>query len=293
LTARDFFYRSSGSLRAPWQWIGFLLIAASVSLLTAALAGPYALRVLSDAALSFWSLLAGLLVAHVTMVRFVDRGGWAAIGLAPRQASPGRLAVGLAAGSLGILVPSGVLLAAHGLQSEPAAAPYSWIHYAASLAAFFLPQSLAEEMLSRGYLFARTRDAIGWKGSLAITSVGFGLLHMANPGATPQSIAIVILAGGFLGGILLLTDSLYAAWMAHFAWNWSMAAVLHATVSGLPAHPPDYRVVDHGPTWLTGGVWGPEGGAAAALGMGLCIVALVAWRRRSPPAAPLLLSGHD
>ncbi|HKV52302.1 MAG TPA: type II CAAX endopeptidase family protein [Gemmatimonadaceae bacterium] len=286
MKARDFFYRSSGSLRAPWQWIGFLLIAASVGLLTVVFAAPYALRLLSPEAVSFWSLLAGLLAAHVVMVRLVDRGAWAPIGLARRQASPPRLAVGLVAGSLGILAPSGVLLAAHWLRDTPASAPYSWIHYSASLAAFFLPQSLAEEMLSRGYLFARTREAIGWKGALAITSVGFGLLHMANPGATPLSIVVVIIAGAFLGGILLLTDSLYAAWMAHFAWNWSMAAVLHATVSGLPAHPPGYRMIDQGPTWLTGGVWGPEGGAAAALGMVVCIVALVAWRRRSPHAAP-------
>lgn len=286
MKARDFFYRSSGSLRAPWQWIGFLLIALSVSLLTAALAAHYALPVLSQLALSFWSLLAGLIVAHIVMVRFVDRASWAPIGLAPRQASPSRLAVGLAAGSLGILAPSGVLLAVHWLSGEPAAAPYSWIHYAASWAAFFLPQSLAEELLSRGYLFARTREAIGWKGALAITSVGFGLLHFANPGANPQSIAVVIIAGGFLGGILLLTNSLYAAWMAHFAWNWCMAALLHASVSGLPANPPDYRVVDHGPAWLTGGAWGPEGGVAAVLGMAICITALVAWRRRSPRAAP-------
>ena len=30
---------------------------------------------------------------------------------------------------------------------------------------------------------------------------------------------------------------------------------------------PDYRTVEQGPDWLTGGQWGPEGGAAAALGM--------------------------
>jgi membrane protease YdiL (CAAX protease family) len=286
LTARDFFYRSSGSLRAPWQWIGFLLIAASVSLLMVQLAGPYALRALSPEAVSFWSLLFGLIVAHIVMVRGVDHGSWAPIGLAWRHATAPRLAVGLAAGSLGILAPSGVLLAAHWLRSEPTGATYSWLHYAASWAWFFLPQSLAEEMLSRGYLFARTREAIGWKGALVITSVGFGLLHLGNPGATPLAIAIVIIAGFFLGGILLLTNSLYAAWMAHFAWNWCMAALLHTPVSGLPARPPGYRVVDHGPDWLTGGVWGPEGGVAAALGMAICIIALVAWRRRTPHAAP-------
>ena len=286
MTARDFFYRPSGSLRAPWQWIGFLLVALSAGLLTAGLAAPYALRVLSPLALSFWSLLVGLVVAHVVMVRFVDHGTWAPIGLSRRSAAPARLAVGLIAGSVGILMPSGVLLAAHWMRGEPATARYSWVHYAASLVALFLPQSLGEELLSRGYLFARTREAIGWPAALTITSIGFGLLHFANPGATPQAIVIVIIAGFFLGAILLLTRSLYAAWMAHFAWNWSMAALLHATVSGLPALPPDYRVVSSGPAWLTGGAWGPEGGLAAVLGMTLCIGALVAWRRRAPRAAP-------
>ncbi len=286
MTARDFFYRPSGSLRAPWQWIGFLLVALSVALLTAAFTAPYALRVLSETALSFWSLLLGLGVAHVVMVRWVDHGTWLPVGPSRRSATPARLAVGMVAGSLGILAPSGVLLLVHSLRDEPATAVYSWFHYAASLAALFLPQSLAEELLSRGYLFARTREAIGWPLALAITSVGFGLLHFANPGATPRAMSIVIIAGFFLGGILLLTRSLYAAWMAHFAWNWSMAALLHATVSGLPARPPDYRVVANGPAWLTGGDWGPEGGVAAVLGMAICTIALVAWQRRSPRAAP-------
>jgi uncharacterized protein len=40
----------------------------------------------------------------------------------------------------------------------------------------------------------------------------------------------------------------------------------------------DYRVIDSGPDWITGGAWGPEGGAGAIVGM----LAGVAWllRRR-------------
>jgi hypothetical protein len=45
------------------------------------------------------------------------------------------------------------------------------------------------------------------------------------------------------------------------------AAVLHSAVSGLPLPTPGYRLADNGPTWLTGGTWGPEGGLAAAAGM--------------------------
>jgi hypothetical protein len=55
--------------------------------------------------------------------------------------------------------------------------------------------------------------------------------------------------------------------MAHFAWNWTMAVLFHTAVSGLPLESPDYRYVDAGPDWATGGTWGPEGGAAGGLGM--------------------------
>ncbi|HET6761738.1 MAG TPA: hypothetical protein VFH13_06535, partial [Gemmatimonadaceae bacterium] len=70
-----------------------------------------------------------------------------------------------------------------------------------------------------------------------------------------------------LGVILLTTQSLYAAGAAHFAWNWVMAVALHIQVSGLASENPDYRTVETGPDWLTGGPWGPEGGVAAVAAM--------------------------
>ena len=42
---------------------------------------------------------------------------------------------------------------------------------------------------------------------------------------------------------------------------------VHIAVSGLASGDPDYRVVDSGPDWLTGGRWGPEGGLAAVVAM--------------------------
>jgi hypothetical protein len=62
----------------------------------------------------------------------------------------------------------------------------------------------------------------------------------------------------------------------HFAWNWVMAAWLHTSVSGIAIIAPDYRVVDAGPDWLTGGAWGPEGGLAAALSMFAVVIYLYA-----------------
>src|SRR6185369_2022928 len=101
-----------------------------------------------------------------------------------------------------------------------------------------------------------------------VTSVAFGLLHLQNSGANAASITLVTLAGLFLGGVLVATRSVYAAWMAHFAWNWTMAVLFHAAVSGLSMEAPGYRYVDAGPDWATGGEWGPEGGIPAGVGMG-------------------------
>jgi membrane protease YdiL (CAAX protease family) len=143
----------------------------------------------------------------------------------------------------------------------------SWWAVTGITFANLLPAAAGEELFIRGYIFASMRDAIGSRWTLVWTSIVFGLLHMGNPGADAQSIVIVMLAGFFLGSVLLATRSLYAAIAAHFVWNWFMAAGLHTPVSGLAVTTPDYRVIDNGPDWLTGGGWGPEGGFAAALGM--------------------------
>ena len=137
-----------------------------------------------------------------------------------------------------------------------------------------LPAALAEEVVTRGYVLTAFRDALGWPAAVFITSVAFGLLHLQNPGSSAQSVIVVALAGVFLAVIRIVTDSLYAAWAAHFAWNWVMAALFHAPVSGFAFEYPAYRYVDAGPDWATGGSWGPESGIPAALAMIAAIVIL-------------------
>jgi len=147
------------------------------------------------------------------------------------------------------------------------------------------PAAMWEELTFRGYPFAVLRERFGAVAAVGVTSVLFGLLHVSNPGATPLAITMVIVAGIFLGAILLATRSLWATWAAHFAWNWTMAALFHMEVSGGGFPTPDYRVVEVGPDWLTGGGWGPEGGVAALLGMTTAMLYLRARARRAPADA--------
>jgi hypothetical protein len=59
-----------------------------------------------------------------------------------------------------------------------------------------------------------------------------------------------------------------------------MVALFHAPVSGLDMALPDWRLVDSGPDWATGGAWGPEGGLAATIGMALTLTYLISRRSR-------------
>jgi membrane protease YdiL (CAAX protease family) len=176
-------------------------------------------------------------------------------------------------GLLPIAIPSLALLAFGELRFV-SSAPGSWWAAAGISLVNLLPAAASEELLLRGYVFSALREATSARFTLIATSVIFGLLHIPNPGSDAESIAIVMLAGFFLGSVLLATRSLYAAIAAHFVWNWFMAAGLHTAVSGIAVMTPDYQVVDAGPDWLTGGSWGPEGGLAAALGMFAVLVYL-------------------
>jgi membrane protease YdiL (CAAX protease family) len=217
-----------------------------------------------------------LLLAHWMTFRSYDPRAWSFVALDREAARPGLLGFGALVGGLPIAVASLVLVSLGLLALQPAA-DGPWWRVTAAITVFLLPAALYEELLTRGYIFATLREWLGARWALVLTSVGFGLLHLANPNVTPMSIGLVILAGVYLAAVLIALRSLYAAWLAHWAWNWVMAALLHVPVSGLPLEQPDYQIIDAGPDWLTGGQWGPEGGAAAAAGM-LGGLAYLYWR---------------
>lgn len=218
---------------------------------------------------------AGLLAAHAFVIAKFESGDWRYVLMDARAAEPRRWVLAAGAGTAAIAVPSLLLLGA-GMFAFAPAIEGSSLATAAYLGWVLIPAALGEELLARGYLFSLLRESVGWRWAIAVTSVGFGLLHLPNPGSNPQAILTVVLAGVFLGLVLVRTASLYAAWAAHAAWNLVLAAVLHADVSGIAfAGTPDYQLVDTGPDWLTGGRWGPEGGAAAAAGLLLASVVLL------------------
>jgi membrane protease YdiL (CAAX protease family) len=282
LTGRALLFTQSGALRAPWRIVGFLIASLGCGVLTMAVIAPFQSTIRATAVPDFadWIvILATVAGGHAVTLRWIDPRPWRDVWLDCGAARPRRLVEGYLLGMLAIGLPSAALLAAGWLAVEPHT-PGSWTGAALRVSALLLVAALAEELIFRGYILAVLREKLGWGPALAVTSVAFGYVHVANPGASARALLLVMLAGLFLGGLVAVTRSLYAAWMAHFAWNWTMAVLLHIPVSGLETETPDYRTVDAGPDWVTGGAWGPEGGSGAALGMLAGLGYLVARRRR-------------
>jgi membrane protease YdiL (CAAX protease family) len=227
----------------------------------------------------YYGQLAGIAAATWIMLRGVDHRAWADVDLGAAAARPRQFATGWLVGTAAIAATCGLLLVVGLLRFEPSTIDGEWLGAAARVSLVLLPSALAEEMASRGYLLTVLRERVGTRAAVIMTSAGFGLLHLSNPGWTLVSLSMVMLAGVFLATVRIALGSLYAAWMAHLAWNWVMAVPLHAYVSGRRLEAPGYRAVAVGPQWLSGGSWGPEGGLVAALGM-IGVLAYFYVRRR-------------
>jgi membrane protease YdiL (CAAX protease family) len=281
-------YAPSGRLRAPWRLALYLLALVS-GLYVASAFTPllYAAGrlVTPRPSLEPWVQLLAAALAHLLCLRIVERRPWADVRLGRAALGARPVAFGAGLGALAVAVPTGLLLAAGAFRVTPGSAGSSLAAGAALLGAL-APAALFEELLVRGYPFLVLRESVGAAPALLGTSAVFGALHATNPGATVWSCLVVALAGVFLGGVLLATGSLWAAFAAHLAWNWTLAGGFHALVSGLAFVAPDYRVVDAGPDWLTGGAWGPEGGAGAVAGMLAALAVLLRRARRADPSSP-------
>lgn len=270
MTARSFFRDSRGTTRPPWRLALFAASTAASLIVINGAVVPFvsaAFAVAGVRAVLFpWVLLGSIVLGHIVTFRIAEPRGWRSVRL-DRSAFRWRAVLGAAAlAALAIALASAPLFAAGWLRVEPAPQG-STLGAGLLMLGFLAPAALWEEMVFRGYAFSLLAEWWGTPAALGATSIVFGLVHLQNAGATPESIAVVVVAGVFLGAVLVAMRSLWAAFAAHLTWNWMLAGVLHSAVSGIPFATPDYRVVDAGPDWATGGVWGPEGGVPAALGL--------------------------
>ncbi len=125
--------------------------------------------------------------------------------------------------------------------------------------------ALAEEVAFRGYPFQRLIEAMGPTLATLVFSFAFAGLHVFNPGANRASFAITVFSSWLLSVAYLRTRALWVCWGWHFAWNASMCVVFGLPVSGITEFSPVIQSNTVGPTWITGGDYGPEASVVTAI----------------------------
>ncbi|HTR80834.1 MAG TPA: type II CAAX endopeptidase family protein [Bacteroidota bacterium] len=130
----------------------------------------------------------------------------------------------------------------------------------------FIIGAFGEELLFRGYLFQTMVEGTGKIIAVLAFAAFFGFAHSSNPNVTFFSLVNVALAGVWLAIAYFKTRTLWFPIALHFSWNFMQNHVFSFPVSGIQFGKYQLGVlVQSGPNWLTGGTFGPEGGALATL----------------------------
>ena len=141
-----------------------------------------------------------------------------------------------------------------------------------------------EELALRLVIFRLLWRAAGIWPALAGAALLFGVLHLANPDASPFAAACLIAGEGIGIGLYLLTGRIWAPIGMHAGWNFSQGWIFGAAVSGtaeIAGGPLVLHATGGVPDALSGGGFGPEASCAALVISLLASVALLlaAWKR--------------
>jgi membrane protease YdiL (CAAX protease family) len=167
----------------------------------------------------------------------------------------------------------------------PGDGPLTVLGWMALALLYFLVQGPSEEVLARGYLLPVLGKRGGLWVGIVVSSLVFALMHGANPSIGPVPLLNLFLVGIFFCFYALKEAGLWGVFGWHSAWNWAQGAVFGLEVSGMgtfSAHPL-FDFNEAGPDWMTGGLFGPEGGAAVTIVL-LAGIAVLLWRFWRKPA---------
>jgi len=132
--------------------------------------------------------------------------------------------------------------------------------------------AIIEEILVRGIIFRIMEEKLGSYISLTLTSILFGVLHLANPHGTLISGICIITAGFLFGAAFIYSRNLWMPIAIHFAWNFTQSGIYGAITSGNEKTNNLVEAQIQGPEFITGGAFGPEGSIQATI---ICLIATV------------------
>lgn len=152
--------------------------------------------------------------------------------------------------------------------------------------------ALAGEIAFRGYPFQKLMEAVGPFSATILAAIFFGVLRVTTPGSTPTAVWISAVAAVLLSVAYLRTHALWLCWGLHFAWTASIGILFGQPLAGSRQVSSVIHTYADGPTWLTGGEFGPEGSLITLIVLWVGLYFLVrmtrdlAWKYSQPEITP-------
>jgi uncharacterized protein len=296
MNASQWFMHSDGRLRAGWRLLLFI-VCFLLAFFPFQWSAGAVIRSWADAsrleilAVSTSASLLAVFAATWLMMRLIEHQSFSAVGLTFGKRSPKELGLGLASGAGMVGTIAAVEWAAGAIHFEqPGADASATFVSIAATAAFFALSAANEELLFRGYPFQRMVEGTRDYSAAALFSVLFGALHKFNPHATNLSLANTVLAGMLLSVAYLKTRALWLPLGFHFSWNWALS-LWGLPISGIGLGKMPWLAVPAGSRpWISGGDYGPEGGAVATAVLFAGLMVLIRFEEKAPPS-PAISAG--
>ena len=158
--------------------------------------------------------------------------------------------------------------------------------YLALLFGAFVIQSLAEEILSRGFLLTSLAKKTSLPVAILVSSTAFALPHLASVVEAEGAFAVIGVANLHLVSLVfsllfLLRSNIYIVAGLHCVWNFILHGVMGLAVSGSEANPDALMVFDvTAENLLSGGIYGLEASIVTTAVLGIVSVILVTLYRK-------------
>ncbi len=215
---------------------------------------------------SFFAGLISALFATWLALRIYENFSIVEVGLWWNRPSADNLALGLAGGAGAAclaLAPPLAVGAAHMVRSHPPAIDGLILALVCVAAG-----SAGEELLFRGYAFQLLFASLGPWASILPVGVVFGLIHAANPGASPLGLVNTAGFGVLFGYAYMRSRDLWLPIGLHFGWNLALP-LLGVNLSGITIFK---EITGYEMAWRAGSLWsggdyGPEAGLLTSLAL--------------------------
>lgn len=277
MTSREVFINSKNQMRGGWR-IGVYLISFFVLSVPFTFIASFASKTLKETPLAKDAVVTALFatVAGLTafiLLRFLDKRRFVSMGLVLNSRSIKELAWGLLIGFVMLTVAVGLMWVMG--YEEISLAPNDMNYFLQGFLGnilLYIAVGFNEEIFFRGYVFQSFIEGTNKWIPLITLSILFGFAHFFNPNFSWFGFANIVLAGVLLSLAYIQTKALWLPIGIHIAWNFTQGFIWGLPVSGTTVVMPLTISQETGPDMITGGTFGPEGGAACTM---VCVAACI------------------